>query len=282
MRVNNVLVPVDFSPPSKLAVDYGVALARAFHARLTLLHVVSPMTASVDKNCARDVVTSLSALVSPEDQGDLDVAIAVKIGSVEEEIKTVVRERNVDFVVMGTHGRGLLGRMFIGSETERILRKIETPVLTVCHSTAGLNFERILFATDLSQAAEHAYRFVLDIAETHQSNVTIVHAVDVPVDIDVIAKRALDDLVTIAESRGIKAESALVHGHPAEQILDIADTNNVDMIVLGIERRPFLERTLLGKTAERVIREAYVPVLSIPLAAPLGARSNIDQEVEAG
>lgn len=280
MRVKNVLVPVDFSPPSKLAVDYGVAFARAFHARLTLLHVLSPTAPSAGMNETRDIIQNLSGLVSPEDQADLDLNIVAKTGSVDDGLRSVIREHGVDFVVMGTHGRGFLGRMLIGSETHKMLRKMETSVVTVCHAHTGLNFGRILFATDLSAAAEHAYQFVLDIAEAHQSDLTIMHVIDLPGDMEA-AHKAIQELVAQAEIRGIKAESVLVNGHPAEQILAVADTHNVDLIVLGIEQKPFLERALLGVTAERVIREAYVPVLSIPLAARLNVTATVDEAKQA-
>jgi nucleotide-binding universal stress UspA family protein len=78
MDIKNVLVPVDFSPPSRLAVNYGVSFARKFHARLTLLHVVEsgaamvagfPVeTAAMEKQHRDQALRMLSTLVAPEDQ----------------------------------------------------------------------------------------------------------------------------------------------------------------------------------------------------------------------
>src|SRR5213593_189399 len=120
MHIDRVLVPVDFSPPSTLAVNHGVALARKLKAKLSLLHVVESGSALVYTfpTEADRVVTQrkeqaekmLPALVAPEDQDDLDVHFIVAVGEIEEVIETALHDEHADAVVMGTHGRdGLAG-----------------------------------------------------------------------------------------------------------------------------------------------------------------------------
>src|SRR5690349_19920617 len=145
MDIKNVLVPVDFSPPSQLAVNYGVAFARKLRASLTLLHVVEsgaavvvgfPVESTAIEERHRDqALRMLSALVAPEDQDDLDLRILIKSGDIKDKILSVIDEQHADIVVMGTHGRGLFGRWLIGSVTEGILRKVSIPILTVCRAT---------------------------------------------------------------------------------------------------------------------------------------------------
>jgi nucleotide-binding universal stress UspA family protein len=266
MRVRNVLVPVDFSPPSRLAVDYGVAIARSFHANLILLHVITPMSESVDGNERHEAMRRMNALVSPEDQGDLNLQVIARVGTFEDVMLDVIRDAGIGMVVMGTHGRGMLGRMFIGSETERMLRKMKTPVLTVSHAPAGLRLNRILVATDLSEESEQALRFAVDLAVGGESSITVLHAVDYAAGrLDEWAQGRLDAMVEKVPARGVKIDAMLVRGNPAAKILDVAGEYGVDLIVLGIERRRLLERALLGTTAERVVREAHIPVLSVPV-----------------
>jgi len=124
MNIGNVLVPVDFSPPSRLAVDYAVSLARKFRARLTLMHVVeSPSafahpfkaeSARIDKAHREQALRMLSALLAPEDQDDLDLGIVIKSGDIKDEILSTIAEQQADMTVMGTHGRGFFGRFLIG------------------------------------------------------------------------------------------------------------------------------------------------------------------------
>src|SRR5215467_13148582 len=125
MRINRILVPVDFSPPSTLAVNHGIALARKFRSKLSLLHVVESPTAltytfpteaeKVERQRREQAEKMLPVLVSPEDQDDLDVRFLVRTGPIEEMIESAVHEENADAVVMGTHGRTLFGRLLIGS-----------------------------------------------------------------------------------------------------------------------------------------------------------------------
>jgi nucleotide-binding universal stress UspA family protein len=294
MNIRNILVPVDFSPPSRLAVNYGVSLARRLRAKLTLMHVVestpaaeafSKVTVTVEKQHREQAVRMLSALVVSEDQDDLDLRIVIRVGDIKDEIAAVIREERADILVMGTHGRGLFGRWIIGSITESILRKTSIPVLTVCRATRPLELNRILFATDLSQSAKQGFDFALELAGRLRSEMVILHAIDQSGltyggpemaaycsehDLEQ-AKAKLAALAAEGATEKVKIETALVEGLAAEEILNTAEKVDADIILIAVHKKGLIERALLGTTAERVIREANVPVLSIPASPGTGA-----------
>jgi nucleotide-binding universal stress UspA family protein len=290
MRITKVLVPVDFSPPSTVAVNHAVQLARRFRAKLTLLHVIEPNTAlmyafpteskTVEKQRYERAERMLAAMLSPEDQDDLDLETAVVIGDIESEIELVARQQHADVVVMGTHGRGLVGRCLIGSVTQAVLRKLEVPILTACHATRPLSFKRVLFATDLSEASAGGLEFALDLAETLNAKLVVAHIMDkrpvvshetpeMAAVFDVQQQRfkkeaeiAFKQMESEARNRKAKLETVLAEGVPADAIVRIANENTVDFIVLAVSRKSRMDRILLGTTAEKVIRDANVPVLS--------------------
>jgi nucleotide-binding universal stress UspA family protein len=290
MDIKNVLVPVDFSPPSQLAVNYGVSFAREFRASLTLLHVIEsgaavvagfPVESTAIKERRRDqALRMLSALVAPEDQDDLDLRIVIRSGDIKDEILSVIDEQHADIAVMGTHGRGLFGRWLIGSVTQGILRKVSMPILTVCRATQPLAFNRVVFATDCSESSEHAFDFVLECAHRMRSVVTLVHVLE-PVAVTYGGEKMADyighhnaaevqsklaDLVVKGAQRDVKVETVVVEGVAADEILKAADGNSADLLLITVKHKGFVERALLGTTAERLIREAHIPVLSIPVA----------------
>lgn len=291
MRIEKVLVPVDFSPPSRLALNHGIAFARKFHAKLALLNVVETPnallytfpteSARIEKEHREQAWRMLPALVAPEDQDDLDLQILVKTGTIEDEISSTIREERADIVVMGTHGRGLVGRTFIGSVTQHLLRKVPVPILTVCRVARPLTFERILFATDLSDASVQGFHSALELARVTRSNLTVLHVVDTPslayagggmagIDSHRLLEEArtrLNDLTARGSTQKIKIDTVLIEGNPAEAIFRAAEDNCADLIVITVEKKGLLERALLGSTAERIIREAHLPVLSIPVGA---------------
>jgi nucleotide-binding universal stress UspA family protein len=287
MEIKNVLVPTDFSVPSKMAVNYGVALARKFRTKLTLVHIldVHPLlaeTATVDRDLEENLRDKarqeLSALVSSEDQDDLDLRVVVKIGNVQQEITNTIKEQGADFIVLGTHGRGRVGRLILGSTTERLLRKLTIPVLTV-RTTRPMNFKHILFATDLSESSIRGFDFALDLARTLQSKIVAIHALDKrmlsALEDNVAAEthegaiqeasRKLGMLVTEGKRNGVEVEASLVEGDAAREILRTAEERSPDLILLAISRKGTVERALFGATAEQVVRESEVPVLSIPV-----------------
>ncbi|MBI4474348.1 MAG: universal stress protein [Acidobacteria bacterium] len=292
MHIKNVLVPVDFSPPSSLAVNYGIALARKFRAKLMLLHVVESPAAlmyalpvgaeKIEKQRYDQAERMLSALVGPEDEDDLDVRYLVKLGEIGEQIDLAVREHAADIVVMGTHGRGLFGRLFIGSVTQSMLRKLAVPVLTICRVSRPLEFNRILFAADLSDASKEGFRCALELAETMGSRLIVAHVMDKKPEVAALyeqdrraatneARAQLAEFEAEGNRRGVKVETVLDQGPAADTIIRLADENMADFIILPVGKKGFIERTLLGSTAEPAVREAHVPILSIPIAAPSAA-----------
>jgi nucleotide-binding universal stress UspA family protein len=277
MQIGKVLVPVDFSPASTLAVNCAIAFTRQFRGRLSLVHVLG----SSDKTIIEDATRRMCELVAPEDQDDLDLQTIVKSGSVHDQITSVVHEQRADVVVMGTHSRGFIDRMFIGSVTLAVLRRLELPLLTVAQSARPLRFDRILLATDLSEGSISGSSSMLDLASAANSKVTFLHVVEkggledagisigglVNPDYAEQARAKLHELTAVSGQRNVQVESVLAEGIPAEAILKTAEDTDADLIVITPKRKGLVERTLLGSTAEHVIREANVPVLSIPVSA---------------
>ena len=306
MHIKTILVPADFSPLGTLAINEAVALARRFTAKLVLLHVIEPSPFSytfpadseaADRKRIDQAGRMLEAAVPPEDQDDLDLEIIVRTGSVEEEIEAVIHETGADLVVMGTHGRRLLARLLIGSVTLHLLRKIDVPIVTVSDPVRPPAFRRILFATDFSDASNEAFRNVLELAVTMKSDVIAANVIDkrpkityetpaVSALFDQERRRAVDraksgfgKIERSANTVGIRVETVLAEGIPAEAILRIADENEADCIVVGLGKKSLLERALSGTTAERLVREARIPVISIPIGSGVTAGMERTNEI---
>ena len=142
LRVKSILVPLDFSPPSKQALDYAVAVARQFKAKLTLLNVVEPM-ATPDFAAAFPLVMEDDRQMAAA-RNELERAvkaarvprglvekILVRSGRSFHEITEAARTRKVDLIVIATHGYSGLKHTLLGSTTERVVRHAPCPVLVV-------------------------------------------------------------------------------------------------------------------------------------------------------
>jgi len=146
IKITNVLVATDFSDASESALSYGREFARTFGARLHILHVIeNPMmwagAEAVGMDFARlqaeleaGAQNTLNRIVTAEDREQLKAVVAVRTGSSPAfEIAGYARGEDIDIILMGTHGRGLMGHLLMGSVAEKVVRIAPCPVLTVRH-----------------------------------------------------------------------------------------------------------------------------------------------------
>jgi nucleotide-binding universal stress UspA family protein len=304
---NRILVPVDFSEPSRKAVTYGLTLAAQLNAKLFIAHVVPSSTVlnytfpaetyEIEKQKYEDATKEIRDLAPARYAAKFDVETIVKTGGIEKELLGIIHRKSVDLVIMGTHGRRYPGRWFIGSVTEHLLRTVPIPVLTVSHlgpedhsiELGLVSLKQILYATDLSDSLGIGMQYAIELARRTGAQLTAMHVVDhakfvlvsdstkayleaARVKLMGEMRSRLDDLVLREKPADVAVETLVVGGRPYEKILEVAEQRSMDIIILNLHSKGVLERAFLGSTAERVVRLARVPVLSIPIA-PAKTRS---------
>ena len=295
--VRKILVPVDFSEASKKALGYGVALAKEFEATLIAAHVMElspPIVYTFPEDSFRihqhqreEVRGKLKDLVPENVRESIDYRFIVKVGSVSDELIAATKDEPVDLVVMGTHGRRGFQRWMLGSVTEHLLRKILVPILTVSHveedaAPASFSQGRILYATDLSEGAQAGLDLAYEWARRFAAELRVLHVMlplqleygrnylplDIGKDHMALHRELSEELESsIPESMRLdpKVRCELGEGVPYEVILKFADDWKAGLTVIHLHGKSRLERTLIGSTAERVVRGATKPVLAIPV-----------------
>jgi nucleotide-binding universal stress UspA family protein len=296
----NILVAVDFSEPSKNAVRYGLALAEQFKAGLILTHIVPESSAltyafptelpEVEKQQYGKAQREIQGLVTSEHAGGLNVRTIVKTGRIEEDLLGLVKTEGVDLMIMGTHGRRNVGRWFIGSVTEHMLRKVSVPLLTVSHvekeghATAPVPLQRILYTTDLCESSSSGLKYAIELAKAPGARLTVMHVVDCEERISwapafigslegerakllEVMREKLNELIAKEKVSGVDIATIVLEGKPFRKIVQIAEERGMDIVILNLHSKTTVERALLGSTAERVVRLARTPVLSVPLAS---------------
>lgn len=139
IALKQILVPVDFSDPSAVALKYAKAFADNFQASLHLLHVLETVYYGwevpplIDEEIEQGARKQLNALLTDGERQQFRTELHLLKGSPFVEIVRCAREKNFDLIVMGTHGRGPIAHMLMGSVAEKVVRKAPCPVLTVRH-----------------------------------------------------------------------------------------------------------------------------------------------------
>ncbi|HOG28766.1 MAG TPA: universal stress protein [Vicinamibacterales bacterium] len=144
LSLKTVLVPTDFSEASEAALRYGKAMAEAFGASLHLVHVMEDLLAQawaaevyvasmpqLREEIDKESRHRLAAMLTDEERRRYRVETALLAGNPFVEIVRYAKARDVDLIVMGTHGRGPIAHMLLGSVAEKVVRKAPCPVLTV-------------------------------------------------------------------------------------------------------------------------------------------------------
>jgi nucleotide-binding universal stress UspA family protein len=141
-RARNLLYATDFSRASRPAFAKALELAKQDRARLVLLHVLMPPSpflgeelpasyVELQVRARREVERQLALLVAQAKKAGVRVEAQLTEGVPSEAILRAARRQRADLIVIGTHGRTGLGRVFMGSVAERVLQRATVPVLTV-------------------------------------------------------------------------------------------------------------------------------------------------------
>ena len=140
MTFERILVPTDFSETAGRALEYGRDLAKVFGAALHVLNVIpDPMTQPWAGEASGIVIPDLLKTWQAEAErrlselkpAEVPAERATRVGHAFVEIVRYAKEHDIDLIVMGTHGRGAVAHMLLGSVAEKVVRKAPCPVLTV-------------------------------------------------------------------------------------------------------------------------------------------------------
>lgn len=144
-------------------------------------------------------------------------------------------------------------------------------------------FEKILFATDFSESSDHAFEYAYTLAKQFNARLIIMHVINEPVDlrgfyvphisfeklekeIEEGAQKMMDKFCRTRISDFTNFESVIIAGIPYEEILRKAADEKVSLLVLGTAGRSGIDHLLFGSTAERVVRKAVCPVMTVRLS----------------
>lgn len=282
----NILLPFDGSQGAKSALTHAGELADWAEANITLLYVADTTQHSVTvvEGEVVDVLVGKGEDIVAEGSNIVDgLGIShdtdVVQGNPPQTIVEYAERYEYDLIVMPTHGREGISRYLLGSVSEKVIRLSPTPVLTTRMQPDERHqfpYQNILIPTDGSPGAERAGKHGLSLAESLDATVHVLSVVEdtalgadvrsviADQDLEKAAKAAVDDLVSEAESREITETVTHIHtGNPVEQILQYIDANDIHVVVMGATGRRGTDRILLGSVAEKTVRSAPVPVLTL-------------------
>jgi nucleotide-binding universal stress UspA family protein len=281
MLFSRILVGVDNSAVADEAVALGARLAREHDGQLILGHSVNGRPV-VSQMAASGAFIDMSPFVDDfraEGEALLDRAIEVARragvdatrhsleGEPAQRLLELAAQLQCSAIIMGTHNRGSLEQLFVGSTTQALLRASTIPVLTVRPGATHLDigrryFERIVVGIDDSEPSDAAVAAVLALPAEDRTQMFFISVADTAVDCKQ-SERIVGKGVAEADISGACAKGRVIGGNPVEALLGAARERDADLLVLGSHGRRGLRRLFLGSVAERVVQSASLPVLVV-------------------
>ena len=215
----------------------------------------------------------------------LQVTTRLEFGSPSAEIVRVAQEERVDLIAMGAQGETAAQELLLGSVANEVVRRATVPVLiqkfhvvrelghVKCEQVCAQMFTRVLHPTDFSDCANAAFQVVKRLKSAGTQEVILLHVQDEramrnrPAEqlaaFDEEDTRRLEQMRRDLVLCGLKAQVELRHGIPFRETLQVAEEENINLIVLGSHGRSAVQEMLAGSTFENVVRASRRPVLVI-------------------
>ena len=278
--MKKILVPTDFSKPAMIATEVAADIARKAGVELTLLHVIEEDVGNSinvegqvnsDSGWEEKIYTmkliekakkQMAKLAEDPKLEGVKVRQELRVGSPYHGMNKIIVEKKVDLVVMGTSGRSELEQMIIGSNTEKVVRTSNCPVLTVHNKPASKDFKEIVYATSMDKEEEVFSRIVRATQKLYDSTIHLVR-INTPGNFqrDVVVKKYMQDF---AKKLQLKNYTLNVFNDISEEegIIYFADSINADLIAMSTHGRTGFAHVLAGSIAEDVVSHSKRPVLT--------------------
>jgi nucleotide-binding universal stress UspA family protein len=281
---NTIMFATDFSPSSEAAFPYALSLAHCYDSKIIVAHAVpiepvagmTPVPPPVDLDLEwQEAKQGMLKYVDNRDFEGVRHESLVEKGYPPVVITDLIALEHIDLVVLGTHGRKGLSKLFMGSVAEQIFRKAICPVLTVgpgsqLKSRQTWKPARIMLATDFSKGSYHALPYAIALAEDNHAELILLHAAQlVPweqqSDMSRYYQKRLEEMIPSDRQPSCKIEFVVRFDLPASAILTLASEKQANLIVMGVHHTPVpaIDAHVPWTTACEVISDARCPVLTV-------------------
>ena len=285
-RFHRILVAIDFSEHSHAALERAVAMARGGNTVLYLLYAY-PVPLAWAMEVPADLLDNLRAGAARRMEKEraalqakgLTCEIHLRAEPSSSAIVEAASEIHADLIVMGTRGRSGLKHVLLGSTAERTVRTAPCPVLTVrAGASVTERFETIVVPVDFSKHTDEVLAMAIDLAKECKGRIHLLHVYElgtaattygVPfppsvwTEIEAAAEGRISQLGKRLESAGIPFTQQTATAPVSDAIIEAASAHGADLIVMGTHGYSGLKHFCLGSVAERTLRHAGCPVLTL-------------------
>lgn len=271
-----ILIPVDFSETSMLAIKHGAFIAQFTKSDLSLVHVVNIPFISQDLFLPTVNLEDQSQMEKKAMQKLLEVCAdikkeygvnaegVIKVGTPNREITSVANELNASLIIMGTHGYSPLQEILIGSTALKVITHATCPTMVMSSIAAHKGYHKIVMPFDTTVTSRQKVNFTLEFAKKFNASVHCVALLDDEDDrptMEVVLRQVED----LAKEKGVTCTSESIANvkNRATATVDFANEKGADLVVIMTDQDAELSGFFLGTYAQQVLHHSKVPVIAI-------------------
>lgn len=277
--MKKIIVPIDFSKHSENALKAAALLANKTNASIVALHMLNLQEVNLSESPSYQqektvfflklAEKKIKEFLNKEYLKEVEVVPLIKHYKVFSEINAIAKEINADVIVMGSHGASGLKEFFIGSNTEKVIRFSDIPVLVLKNNLTDVNFNDIVFATDFSEKAIPAFKKMLATLAVFNAQKHLLY-VNLPNE----EFRTTPEMDELAHNFLMKAEGNIdrlinvnfVCAKTIESgILDFSSAIGADLITTATHGRKGLSHIFSGSISEDLSNHSALPIMTFKL-----------------
>ncbi len=277
--MKTILVPVDFSDYSEYALKVAASMAKDEKAMIIVLHMLDLQTALMNESESYQLERTAFMLELAKKRFkkflDKDYLKGIKVSPVVKhlkifsEINDIAKEEDVDLIIMGSHGATGFKELFLGSNTEKVIRFSDVPVLIIKGDLDDFEFTNIVYASDFSKESVDAFVRMKSIVEDFGGKMNMVH-VNTPYDNFRTSSEMESEATEFFKTAEGNAESvkdvAFVCDRTVEKgILSYANSVGADLIAVSTHARKGLSHVFRGSLSEDIANHAALPILTVKM-----------------
>lgn len=287
MKLNTLLVGLDFKSTIDSTMDMAIALGRRLDCQILLCHAIEDY---VPKGYETDLaeegellrhadIQLAQRLESLREAGVGGRVLDARIGPPHKVLLKQADEQDADAILIGVSERSSIERLFLGSSAEKIVRSSQRPVFLRHPHDPDLSFQSILCAVDYSDHAVHTLNNALALARGLDATLHVLHVQAAPVyaayaDVPVLvlptsdaappeAEQALNQFIAKVDTTGVRIEPYVRAGPPCSEILAGTREMKAGLLVMGKHQHSRVMDFLLGSVATDILRDVPASMLVI-------------------
>lgn len=277
--MKTILVPVDFSEYSEYALKAAALLSNKVDIEILPIHMLGIESSSLSQSesVTDETTVFLYELAKKEFRKflkkdylkDIKVKPILKRFKDFTELNNVAKEENADLIIMGSHGTSGLKEFFTGSNTEKVIRYSEIPVMVIKNEVNSFNFSNVVFATDLAVESINSYVRIKSIIDEFNGKLQLLY-VNTPQSnfktAQEMQEMATEFLMKSEGSIDKLKDVSFVDDKSVEQgIFNFSHTVGADLIAVSTHARKGISHLFAGSISEDVANHSSIPILTVQM-----------------